>query len=288
MNAALMIVRAPPGASIQDGGRHGFLHAGVPPSGPLDSVAHAAANLSAGNPALAAAIEIPLGALVVQARGTVTVSVDGDPRVELRDGELFTVPACGRAVRYLAIAGAIDVPLVLGSRATLVVAGMGGHQGRHLRANDQLPVGGSAPLPSGAGPTVIEPAHPAVLRVGRGPHRQRFPDDAFDVLRSADWRVSPRSDGTVSASKERAFRGSTRTAPPQVRWSGRRPNRDRRQPYRAGSGSSGHGRLSRLSGARSGLSIAARPIASGASHPLRHCGRRQLIAVHNQVADLFR
>ena len=190
-----MLVSVPLGATVQDAGRAGWLHAGVPPSGPLDATAHAAANLAVGNDARDAAIEIPLGPLAARAVGEVVVSVDGEPAVELPDGSELIVPVSDRAVRYLAVRGGIDVPIVLGSRATLAVAAFGGLDGRPLKAGDRLavgtPKGRSAPV---AAPTVSDPPDPAVLLVHPGPHLARFADGALDLLFRATWLVSPRSD----------------------------------------------------------------------------------------------
>jgi allophanate hydrolase subunit 2 len=132
---------APPGTTIQDAGRPGWLGRGVPPSGPLDPTSHAAANLAVGNAAGAAAIEIPLAAARFVARAPLVVSLDGRAATEVAAGAVVEVPASTRAVRYLAIAGGIDVPRVLGARATLLSARLGGVHGRALRAGDRLRAG---------------------------------------------------------------------------------------------------------------------------------------------------
>ena len=190
----LVVVVAPPGATVQDAGRAGWLHAGIPPSGPLDATAHAAANLAVGNDPRAAALEIPLGPLHVRIVGDVNVSVDGETPMDMRDGELV-VPSSERAVRYLAVHGGLDVPVVLGSRATLVAAGFGGFRGRTLRAGDVLQVGPSTlARVSGAIPTVSDPPDPAVLSVRAGPHMARFPDGALSRFLDTVWRISTRGD----------------------------------------------------------------------------------------------
>jgi len=194
--AALELLGVPPGATVQDAGRSGWLHAGVPPSGPLDATAHAAANLAAGNDARAAAIEIPLGPLAARARGELVVSIDGEPATTLRDGAELHVVTCARAVRYLAVRGGIDVPPVLGSRATLVVAGFGGFGGRPLRAGDLLAIapGSRGNAPPGSTPSVSDPPEAPVLVVRPGPHLARFATDALEHLVSFVWTISSRSD----------------------------------------------------------------------------------------------
>jgi biotin-dependent carboxylase-like uncharacterized protein len=190
------IEAAPPGTTLQDAGRAGWLHAGVPPSGPLDPTAHAAANLAVGNDPGAAAIEVPLGAMRVTVNTALGISIDGEPALTLAPGDALTVAACRRAVRYLAVGGGFAVPLVLGSRSTLLSAGWGGFFGRALRAGDVLSVGPA--LERGprahAAPSVTDPPEPAVLRVRPGPHVDRFASDTLSALVASTWRVSARAD----------------------------------------------------------------------------------------------
>ncbi|MFT3767125.1 MAG: carboxyltransferase domain-containing protein [Minicystis sp.] len=190
----LAIVTAPALATVQDHGRIGQLGRGLPPSGPLDPEAFAAANAAVGNLAGTAAIEIPLGSLEVEARGTtLLLSIDGEPAVQLRDGERLRVAAADRAVRYLAVRGGVTVPEVIGSRATLPSVGIGGHLGRPLRKRDVLPIGaaiGGDP----AQPAPIEDR--AELDLDPGPHLDRFPPGAYDALLSTEWRVSRLGDRT--------------------------------------------------------------------------------------------
>jgi biotin-dependent carboxylase-like uncharacterized protein len=193
--ARLVIVSAPSGTTLQDRGRYGWLHAGVPPSGPLDITAHAAANLSVGNDPGEVAIEIPLGPLRVRSIGGTTISVDGEPPVTLPDGAEHLVVVCERAVRYLAAGGAFEIAPVLGSKATLLVAGLGGFHGRALRAGDALIIGSlSGRAVPGVIPTVSHPSDPAVVQVSPGPHVGRFAEGALQRLVETIWHVSPRSD----------------------------------------------------------------------------------------------
>lgn len=217
--ARLVIVSAPSGTTLQDRGRHGWLHAGVPPSGPLDITAHAAANLSVGNDPGDVAIEIPLGPLRVRSIGETTISVDGEPPVILRDGAEHVVVVCERAVRYLAAGGGFETAQVLGSKATLLVAGLGGFHGRALRAGDALFIGPpSGRAVPGAIPTVSNPADPAVVQVSPGPHVGRFAEGALEQLVATTWHVSPRSDRVgVRLDGPGILRaGDTATAPPAI------------------------------------------------------------------------
>jgi biotin-dependent carboxylase-like uncharacterized protein len=218
----IVVRAAPAGATVQDAGRPGWLSSGVPPSGPLDPTAHAAANLAVGNDPRAAAIEIPLGALRFAAAGVLTISVDGEDPEKLDDGEERTVGVCDRAVRYLAVAGGFDVPLVLGSCSTLVASALGGFEGRPLRAGDVLPIGVGTHhrQTRTARPTVVDPPDPALLVVTPGPHLRRFPKSSWDELLATAWQVSPRSDrvGTRLDGAKIARLGEDRAPPaPMVR-----------------------------------------------------------------------
>lgn len=142
--------------SVQDLGREGYYHLGIPPSGALDQYALSVANQLVGNPAGAAALECTLlgpelefqqDALVAVSGAHMTPRVDG---VEMHHDTAFTVKA-GQVLRfdfpkagartYVAVAGGIDVPVVLGSRSTYALGALGGFQGRRLNAGDELPVG---------------------------------------------------------------------------------------------------------------------------------------------------
>jgi KipI family sensor histidine kinase inhibitor len=206
-SSGICVVRAPPGTSVQDGGRVGRLHQGLPPSGPIDLDTHAAANLAVGNAPTAAALEVPFGAFSVRALGTLRVSVDGEAPRTLRDGETLEVPAHARAFRYLAVAGGFDVPLLLGARATLPVAQLGGFEGRFLRKGDTVPAGRAGDTASAGGdgapeaqagasgfeahaPSPPDAAQPPVtLYVEPGPHRERFPAEAWPALLAGPWSL---------------------------------------------------------------------------------------------------
>lgn len=187
----LIVERAPALATVQDRGRGGLLSQGIPPGGPLDPATMLAASLAVGNDAGDAAIEIPLGTLEVRARGDLHVSIDGDEPRRLADGEAFVVPPGARAVRYLAVAGGVDAPMVLGARATLIPAGIG----RPLRRGDVLAVGAPPGRRRVRGPDAPSPPDDVVrLEVTPGPHVGRFAQEALDALVTDERVVSTRGD----------------------------------------------------------------------------------------------
>jgi allophanate hydrolase subunit 2 len=107
------------------------MHEGVPHGGAMAPEQLARANAAVGNAPGAAAIEV-YGTLEMVARGgSVVVGDDLRGRRVLAEGEALVIATEGRTrVRYLAVRGGIDVPVVLGGRGTLLVAGLGGYKGR--------------------------------------------------------------------------------------------------------------------------------------------------------------
>jgi urea carboxylase len=140
--------------SVQDWpGRQGYWAVGVPPSGPMDTHAHRAANALVGNTPDAAALEITLAGPTLRFNTNAVVAVTGAPAPIKLDGEavpmwqalpveagsVLTVGRCETGMRLaLAVAGGLDVPLYLGSRSTFTLGQFGGHAGRHLRTGDVL------------------------------------------------------------------------------------------------------------------------------------------------------
>ncbi|WP_338869104.1 biotin-dependent carboxyltransferase family protein [Myxococcus stipitatus] len=191
---------------VQDGGRPGQMHHGVPPGGALVPELLAMANRAVGNTWSAAALEC-LGPLEVRARGrALRLSVDGRPSFLLPDGERFRVPAPEHAsVSYLAVDGGLDVPQVLGGRGTLLVAKLGGHEGRLLRPGDLLPVGETRGSPEPV-ETAFPWEDPRPIRLTMGPDTENFDalmaasllGSAFTVSNASD-RVGMRLQGPALA-----------------------------------------------------------------------------------------
>jgi biotin-dependent carboxylase-like uncharacterized protein len=197
--------------TVQDyPGRRGLLAKGFFPAGPMDHLAFRAANLLVGNPPDAAGLEVTLGnfALRLEAETTVAVcgaqapvTLDGQevPLWEARAGrELRIGAALGPGFRlYVAVAGGIEVPPVLGSRATYTMGALGGHEGRALVAGDRLPVGEQRgePRPFTARPEYVREWE---IRAMRGP--QSAPDFLteadMEMLFSRSWSVNPNSNRT--------------------------------------------------------------------------------------------
>lgn len=198
-DVALEVVATPGLAWIQDAGRPGFMAQGLPPGGALVPERLAMANRAVGNPEGTAAVEV-FGGLVVAARGgDLSVCWGGGGVRELlpRDHVRVLPPDPGARVTYLAVAGGLHVPVVLGGRGLLPVAGLGGGVGRPLRAKDRIGIGplagveiSSAPDGSGA----FSPLPDAAIRVLPGPDLARFVSGALDVLLQGPWHIGTASD----------------------------------------------------------------------------------------------
>jgi biotin-dependent carboxylase-like uncharacterized protein len=203
--AALEVLDPGPLALVEDLGRPGLAALGVGRSGAADRGSHGlGARLLAQDPALAS-VEATLGGLVVRARGSVTVvltgapsdaAVDGVPVGHaapflLRDGAVLRLGRPRSGLRtYLSVRGGVDVPPVLGSRSTDVLAGLGPAP---LRAGDLLPVGRPTGEPTVDVAPVPEPAAGLLLlRVHAGPRAGWV--RSLGPLTETTWSVSPQSD----------------------------------------------------------------------------------------------
>jgi biotin-dependent carboxylase-like uncharacterized protein len=194
------------GASVlvQDLGRPGWAHLGVPRAGALDAPAAALANRLVGNDAEDACLEVLLGGLAVTSDVGVWVAVTGArapvavagrPRdfaaaVRLGPGEELRLGTPDAGLRtYVAFSGGVAVEPVLGSRSTDTLGRLGPPP---VRAGDHLPLG-TAVGPPAAADTPRTPA-PGPLRISAGPRADRVVGDVLDRLCGTPYAVSPDSD----------------------------------------------------------------------------------------------
>ncbi|OWK28170.1 biotin-dependent carboxyltransferase family protein [Sphingomonas mucosissima] len=203
-DARLRIEAAGPLTSIQDAGRPGWRRFGVPPSGPVDRRAFAAAVSAAGGHGTA--VEFSLGGLTLVAEGeplaaAITGAASADVNgveiggwcvVTLQPGARCRIRAAGDNWGYLAVAGRIDVPEWLGSRSTHLIAGLGG--GR-IEAGTTLVV--REPRSDLASVAIPQPPDPGPITVARaipGPQQRFFSADAQVSLTTATFAASSRFD----------------------------------------------------------------------------------------------
>jgi biotin-dependent carboxylase-like uncharacterized protein len=222
-----MIVIRKPGllASVQDLGRHGHRQLGICPGGALDVLSLTLANRLAGNTDGAAGLELTMGGCELQFETDTRIALAGDDFGASLDGvplwPCWSVPVmAGQTLKlaganapgvrkvglrsWLAVAGGMDVPPVLGSRSTDLKAGFGGHEGRALRKGDRLALGPSRldaaqriRRPFGLrGPDWgTEEADGAIaLRVLPGPEFEGFTLAAREQLWGERWRITPQSN----------------------------------------------------------------------------------------------
>lgn len=204
-----------PGLSttVQDLGRPGWYHLGIPISGAMDRQSLRAANLLVGNDEGAATLEITFlgpelrftrAALVAVTGAELPPKVDGAARptwtaFRVEAGETLSFDFLKAGARaYLAVAGGIDVPEVLGSRSTYTLGALGGHQGRKLEAGDVLPVG--VPAKSVAEGRTLAPElrrplpKTAELRMIPGLYWHRLTEEAGETVFADTWKVAPEAD----------------------------------------------------------------------------------------------
>ena len=180
-----MKVVSPGVASVQDAGRPAARRFGVPPGGALDVRAWALGNAVVGNAGGEAAVEVLAGVFEAEVQARVALaSFDGTIEVDGRPAAAWTaldvverVRVVARSTSYLAVAGGIAVPAVLGSRSSL---------GGRLRGDDVLPLG----RVTGAALVLRRPPVPEAgpLRVVSGPQADRFD---LEALVSTAWSVGP-------------------------------------------------------------------------------------------------
>jgi len=196
--------------TVQDAGRSGGYHLGMPPSGAMDLFSYEVANLLVGNTDGQAALECTYLGPEIEFTEPVRIAVTGadlPARVNGTEIESWTAHdvAAGDVLSfdflrsgaraYLGISGGIDVPSVFGSRSTYTLVGAGGFEGRALRAGDELKVGVTGPDRRAAArsvPAALRTTHPAQveLRVVVGLASYRVVPASLAAFFSTDWRVT--------------------------------------------------------------------------------------------------
>ena len=201
--------------TVQDLGRYGHQQYGVPVCGVMDSFAAIVANRLVGNPDHAAVLELTLNGPELQFERDTVLAITGadlSPTIQghsLPLWQSFVIPRGSRLAfgrpqsgsrAYLAIAGGIDVPLVLGSRSTHCASETGGFRGRPLKAGDTLYGRRSNNfidhvISKRLSDQLIPRYEQSVtLRIILGPQQDCFRKRTFDTLTASTYSVSPQSD----------------------------------------------------------------------------------------------
>jgi biotin-dependent carboxylase-like uncharacterized protein len=197
--------------TVQDRGRYSFIDRGVPLSGALDLFAFTIANILVGNPAGTAVLEITMMGPSLEVLGEADVALTGadmsmtvnqEPApmwqaLRVKKGDVIRIRQAISGCRaYLAVTGGLDVPVVMGSRATCVKAKIGGVKGRPLKKDDVL-----ARIPAvllarpRALPADLAPVYPpdVVLRAVAGPQDEAFAS-GLETFFGSVYEVSPEAD----------------------------------------------------------------------------------------------
>lgn len=193
--------------TIQDEGRYGYEQFGMSPAGPMDGTAFRTANLLVGNPEGESALEATVLGPTLRFDQDNVVAVTGADMapilngrpcpmyqaVAVKAGDRLALGAARTGCRaYIAFAGGLDVPQVMGSRATALQNKVGGFQGRKLAKGDSLgfrapnpalPLPRTAPVPAPAGREVV-------IRVILGPQDDAFTEEGVRTFLSQPYVVS--------------------------------------------------------------------------------------------------
>lgn len=199
--------------TIQDLGRPGYYHLGIPMGGAMDRYALRCANLLVGNDEGAAGLEcVFMGpeleftedAIVAVTGADLPPKIDGEvleswTAVKVKAGQSLSFDYLRAGARgYIAISGGIDTPPALGSRSTYPIGALGGVDGRAVQSGDVLPIGDE----KGSGregrkvPDELRrmPTSPAELRVLPGLYWHRITEAAGTKFFEETWKVASEAD----------------------------------------------------------------------------------------------
>ena len=198
--------------TIQDLGRPGYFHLGIPIGGAMDRLAMRTANLLVGNGEGAAGLESVFVGPKLEFTTDSTIAVTGAEMpvliddeevpgweaVAVRKGQVLSFGYLKAGARiYIAIAGGIDVPVMLDSRSTYPIGALGGIDGRAIALGDTLPLGPRQGKPAEKGvPSSLRrmPGSPTELRVLPGLYWHRITDQAGRNFFEDEWKVAPEAD----------------------------------------------------------------------------------------------
>lgn len=207
------VISAGIATTIQDLGRPGYYHLGIPMGGAMDRLALRTANLLVGNDEGAAGLEsvfvgpeleFTRDATVAVCGAELPPKVDGEPRetwtaFPVKAGQVLSFDFLKSGARaYIAISGGINTQPKLGSRSTYAIGALGGIDGRAVQPGDTLPVGnGAKAVKAGLSvPAALRrgPSNPAELRVLPGLYWHRITEKAQNGFFEDTWKVANEAD----------------------------------------------------------------------------------------------
>ncbi|PTM57526.1 biotin-dependent carboxyltransferase family protein [Desmospora activa] len=200
--------------TVQDEGRIGYYNIGMPPAGAVDQFAYAVGNMLVGNEAGAASLEMTyMGPeLQFQQDGVITLTGGYIPpkingvevpmwkAISVSSGDVLSFGIVKHGARsYLAVAGGISVPPLMGSRSTYTLCGIGGYDGRPLKAGDVLTIGRMRARAVKAGTKVPDKWIPSItkpheIRIVMGLCSYRLTDESKALFLQTEWTVTPEAN----------------------------------------------------------------------------------------------
>lgn len=209
----IKVISAGLATTIQDLGRPGYYHLGIPISGAMDRLALRAANLLVGNDEGAACLEaVFMGpeleftedTQIAITGGELPPKIDGEIKetwttLNVKKGQVLSFDYLRSGARaYIAVAGGIDTPPALGSRSTYAIGALGGVDGRAIQPGDMLPVGTGHTVKEEGTSVPVElrrgPGNPAELRVLPGLYAHRVTEAATEQFFNDTWKVALEAD----------------------------------------------------------------------------------------------
>ncbi|MDW6094592.1 biotin-dependent carboxyltransferase family protein [Vibrio rhizosphaerae] len=210
---SIKVIKPGLNTTIQDGGREGYYHLGIPPSGALDQFSMKAANLLVGNKATEAVLECTLLGPELEFLNTTLIAACGAEMPPMLDGEVmpmnttlkvqagqtlsFGYPLKGARI-YLAVAGGFNLEPTLGSRSTYILGNLGGMKGRTIQKDDLLTIGSPTEKVS-KGRTIpkrfLRTIHKeATIRVVEGLYAHRLTLSSLSRFYQDEWLVGSEAD----------------------------------------------------------------------------------------------
>lgn len=200
--------------TVQDQGRLGMYEIGMPPSGAMDQFAFRVANSLVGNHSNAAVLEITyLGPELLFEKdmqisltgGNIPPKINGEhvpmwETLSVKEGDILSFDFLQSGARtYLAVSGGIDVPLVMNSRSTYTLIGIGGFEGRALAEGDQLKTGDLQIKEVATGTSINEELIPTYsksheIRVVVGLCSYRLTEESKKTFLETEWTVTPEAN----------------------------------------------------------------------------------------------
>ena len=209
---AIKVINPGLATTVQDLGRKGYFHLGIPMSGAMDQFACRCANLLVGNDESLAVLEAVFIAPQLEFLQDCIIAITGGQMVAKLDsveqpswtsiivkaGQKLTFTHLTEGARiYIAISGGIDVPVVLGSRSTYSIGALGGYYGRALKADDLLPIGKCTEhtnFPLKSIPKELQRTQVNELRVVTGLYWHRITEQSGKQFFADTWQVASEAD----------------------------------------------------------------------------------------------